>query len=103
MPQIPLLQELVRDARERQVAALVSLPTSVGPGYWLAPGVPEAALRSLRAGFAATVADPQFLADAKEIQLAIHPRSGAEVQAAVQSVAEIPPEIRTRTASILGW
>lgn len=103
LPQVPLLQELIRSERDRQIAAVVSLPTNVGPGYWMAPGVPEEALGILREGFASTAADPQFLADAREVRLEINPRSGAEVQAAVEAVARIPQEIRAQTASILGW
>jgi tripartite-type tricarboxylate transporter receptor subunit TctC len=103
LPAVPLLQELATTDRDRQIAAVVSLPTTVGPAYWMAPGVPQEALRIVREAFDATVADPQFLADAKAIKLAINPKSGAEVAAAVNAVSNVPPDVLAQTAAILGW
>ena len=100
---VPLLQELVKSEHERQVAAVVSLPTTVGPGYWLAPGVPDDALRALRTAFDAMIADPQFLADAQKSNLQIRAKSGAQVQATVSAVAQIPQTVMTETAAILKW
>jgi len=80
LPQVPLPQELVRSEHDRQVATVVSLPTTVGPAYWLAPGVPDEALRVLRTAFDAMIADPQFLADVRQSKLEIRPqvrRTGA--------------------------
>jgi tripartite-type tricarboxylate transporter receptor subunit TctC len=103
LPDVPLLQEMTDSERNRQIAAVVSLPTTVGPGYWLAPGVPEEALRVLRAAFDAMITDPQFLADAQKSKLEIRPKSGAQVQATVNAVAQIPQEVLAQTAAILKW
>jgi hypothetical protein len=100
---VPLLQDLVASERERQIAAVVSLPTTVGPGYWLAPGVPEEALRILRQAFDAMIANPQFRADARQSKLEVRPKSGAQVQAAVNAVAQFPQEVLAQTAAILKW
>ncbi|HEV7599971.1 MAG TPA: hypothetical protein VGO49_06875, partial [Bradyrhizobium sp.] len=103
LPDVPLLQEMTDSERNRQIAAVVSLPTTVGPGYWLAPGVPEEALRILRTAFDAMIADPQFLADAQKSKLEIRPKSGAQVQATVDAVAQFPQEVLAQTAAILKW
>jgi tripartite-type tricarboxylate transporter receptor subunit TctC len=103
LPDVPLLQELTGSERNRQIAAVVSLPTTVGPGYWLAPGVPEETLRILRRAFDAMITDSQFLADARQSKLEIRPKSGAQVQVAVNAVAQFPPEVLAETAAILKW
>jgi tripartite-type tricarboxylate transporter receptor subunit TctC len=103
LPQVPLLQELLSSERDRQIAAVASLPTTVGPGYWMAPGAPEEALAILRKAFDAMVADPQFLAEAKQGKLEVRTKSGAAVQAAVNGVAEFPPDVLAQTAAILKW
>jgi tripartite-type tricarboxylate transporter receptor subunit TctC len=103
LPQVTLLQELVATERERQIATLVSLPTTVGPGYWMAQGVPEAALAILRKAFAAMIADPQFLAEAKQSKLEVRPKTGAEVQAAVNAVAQYPADVMAQAAAMLKW
>jgi tripartite-type tricarboxylate transporter receptor subunit TctC len=103
LPDVPLLQELAQSEQNRQIAAVVSLPTTVGPGYWLAPGVPDDALRALRTAFDATVTDPQFLADAEKSKLQIRAKSGPQVQATVSAVAQIPQETLAQTAVILKW
>jgi tripartite-type tricarboxylate transporter receptor subunit TctC len=103
LPDVPLLQELIQSEHDRQIAAVVSLPTTVGPGYWLAPGTPEEALRVLRAAFDTMVTDPQFLADAEKSKLQIRVKSGEQVQATVSAVAQIPQEVLAQTAAILKW
>ena len=103
LPQVPLLQEFLTSARDRQIAAVASLPTTVGPGYWMAPGVPEESLAILRKAFDAMVADPQFLAEAKQGALAVSAETGTAVQAAVNAVAEFPPDVLAQTAAILKW
>jgi hypothetical protein len=103
LPQVPLLQEFLVSERDRQIAAVASLPTTVGPGYWMAPGVPEESLRVLRKAFEAMVTDPAFLAEAKQMKLEVRAKTGAEVQAAVNVVAQFPPDVLAATAAILKW
>ena len=68
VPDVPLLQDLVTSERDKQIAEVVGMPAVVGPGYWMAPGVPEDRLAAVRKAFEATVVDPAFLATAKQIQ-----------------------------------
>jgi tripartite-type tricarboxylate transporter receptor subunit TctC len=100
---VPLLQDLVQSEQDRQIATAVSLPTTVGPGYWMAPGVPEEALRIVRKAFDMMMADPQLLADARRIKLDIVPKSGERVQTAVNAVAHFPQNVLARTGTILKW
>lgn len=103
LPDVPLLQDLVTSERDKQIAAVLGLPATVGPGYWMTPGVPDDRLALIRKAFEATMADPAFLASAKQVKLELTPKTGAEVQAAVSAVAAYPKDVLAQTAKILRW
>jgi tripartite-type tricarboxylate transporter receptor subunit TctC len=103
IPGVPLLQDLLTSERDRQIAAVIGLPPTVGPGYWMAPGVPEEPLAIVRKAFDAMIADPAFAAGARQVKLEVNPKSGAAVQAAVDAVAQVPPDVLAQTAAILKW
>jgi tripartite-type tricarboxylate transporter receptor subunit TctC len=103
LPDVPLLQDLLARERDRQIAAVIGLPATVGPGYWMAPGVPEDHLAMVRKAFEATLADPAFRASAQQAKLELTPKTGAEVQAAVSAVAAYPKDVLAQTAKILKW
>jgi len=103
LPQVPLLQDLLTSERDRQIATLASLPTTVGPGYWMAPDVPDATLALVRRAFEATIKDAAFLAEAKQLKLEVRPKTGEQVQMAVEKVAQFPADVLAQTAGILKW
>jgi tripartite-type tricarboxylate transporter receptor subunit TctC len=100
---VPLLTELAKTDEERQIAAVVSLPTAIGYNHWVAPEVPADRLEILRNAYAKALADPELLADAKKLKLDIRPRTGAEIAAMVKKAAETPKATLEKTAKILGW
>src|SRR5262249_57021560 len=75
IPEVPLLQDLLASERERQIAAVIGLPPTVGPGYWMAPGVPDEALAIVRKAFEAMIADPAFAASARQVKLDVNPKT----------------------------
>ena len=103
LPDVPLLQDLVTNERDKQIAEVLGMPATVGPGYWMAPGVPEERLAMVRKAFEATGADPAFLASAKQVRLEITAKPGAAVQSAVNAVAAYPQEVLAQTAKMLRW
>jgi len=103
IPEVPLLQDLLASEHDRQIAAVIGLPPTVGPGYWMAPGVPDEALAIVRKAFEAMIADPAFAASARQVKLDVNPKTGAAVQAAVNAVAHYPPDVLAQTAAILKW
>jgi hypothetical protein len=103
LPDVPLLQDLLTSERDRQIATVASLPTTVGPGYWMAPEAPDATLAIVRRAFEAAIKDPALLADAKALNLEVRPKTGVEMQAAVAKVAQFPADVLTQTAAILKW
>ena len=61
LPKVPLLLDLVNDEDKKGVIRVVSLPTALGYGHWVAPGVPKDRIAALRAAYGAVMKDPEFL------------------------------------------
>lgn len=103
LPDVPLLIELAKTEEQKQIAALVTMPVALGYNYWLAPGVPGDRLTALRVGFDTLVKDPAFIAEMNKGGFEVRPKSGAELQALVASVAAIPPAVLGKTKTVLNW
>jgi tripartite-type tricarboxylate transporter receptor subunit TctC len=103
LPQVPLLQEFATDEEAKQVVKVVSLPTALGYAHWVAPGVPQDRIDALRAAYAATMRDEEFLKEAAKLNMEIRPQTGVEVAELSKQVTGTPQAVLTRTAKILGW
>jgi tripartite-type tricarboxylate transporter receptor subunit TctC len=82
---------------------VISLPTALGYAHWVAPGVPPARVEALRQAYAATLKDPEFIADAQKLNMQLRPQNGAEVSALSKQVTDTPKPVLERTAKLLGW
>src|SRR5262245_2294265 len=100
---VPLLLELVKASDDAQVVKVISLPTVLGYAHWVAPGVPLERVEALRQAYAATLKDPEFIADAQKLNMQLRPQSGAEVSALSKQVTDTPKPVLERTAKLLGW
>ena len=100
---VPLLQDVVSNDEDRKVANVVSLPTALGYAHWVAPGVPAERIEALRAAYAATLRDPEFLKEADKLNMQIRPQTGAQMTALSRRVTDTPKAVLARTAKILGW
>ena len=78
--QVPMLIDFARDAASRDVLRVFSDEIALGRPYLAPPGVPAERVAALRASFAATMRDPAFLADAKQIRLDVALTSGEALQ-----------------------
>jgi tripartite-type tricarboxylate transporter receptor subunit TctC len=73
--------DLARTQEDKQVLDLVYGPLILGRIYAAPPGMLPERVAALRAAFAATAKDAQFLADAEKTKLEISPMTGEEVAA----------------------
>src|SRR5437667_102392 len=80
----------VAELKAREVAVGVSGANST-------PGVPVERLAALREAFAATMADPDFLAEGEKLGLGLNaPRAGAQIQEVMQRAYQSPPRVIDR-------
>jgi tripartite-type tricarboxylate transporter receptor subunit TctC len=90
---VPPVWNYVKDDTTRKVVELIVSQQVFQRPYFVPPGTPAAQLATLRAAFDATMADPQFRADAERLHIDIEPLPGAKVQEVVQKLYATPKEI----------
>lgn len=103
IPEVPLLIDLAKTEKDKQVVTVITLPTALGYAHFMAPGVPADRVAALRKAYAETMADPQFLEVGKKRNMVIRPQSGAQIEALVKKAAATPKPVLEETAAILGW
>ncbi|MGH6771778.1 MAG: hypothetical protein ACRECO_22485 [Xanthobacteraceae bacterium] len=103
LPQVPLLLDLVKGDEATGVVKVVSLPTAIGYGHWLGPGVPKDRIAALRAAYAAVIKDPEFIKETKKTRMSVRSQTGPEVEALVKKVTSTPKPVLDRAAQILKW
>jgi tripartite-type tricarboxylate transporter receptor subunit TctC len=90
---VPYILDLAPDDNARQVVRFLLAGGELGRPFIASSAVPTDRIDILRAAFAATVKDPDFIAEAKKLRLPISPRTGAEAVRAVEQLYATPPEI----------
>jgi tripartite-type tricarboxylate transporter receptor subunit TctC len=102
LPDVPLLLDLVK-GDDVGVVKLVSLPTALGYGHWVAPGVPKDRVESLRSAYVSVLKDAEFLKETEKSGMVIRSQPGAELEKSVKEVANTPQAVIAKTAQILKW
>lgn len=101
LPNVPTFLELV-SAKDRPVAEFLINGTPIARSLAVPPGVPAARVAVLRAAFDKTMADPQFLAEAKSRKMLIRPRKWQETTALVNKIVGASPELVARVKKAAG-
>ncbi len=92
LPGVPRAAQYVKDERGKRLLALLSTLSEIGRLTAGPPGIPANVLNEERQAFDSALKDPQFLAEAKKLDLDIHPASGQQVEAAIRGALDQPPE-----------
>jgi tripartite-type tricarboxylate transporter receptor subunit TctC len=103
LPDVPLVQDVVRTPDGLDIVRVVSLPTALGMAHWVAPGVPAERIEALRTAYAATMRDPQFVQEAARLSMQLRPQTGAQVTGLFRAVNDTPKAVLEKTAKVLGW
>src|SRR5690606_34090701 len=77
LPNVPSALDLVTDPEKRAILELILVRQETGRPIVGPPGMPADRLATLRKAFDATMKDPEFLAEAKKLQLDIDPLDAA--------------------------
>jgi tripartite-type tricarboxylate transporter receptor subunit TctC len=102
LPEVPSITEFVASDAQRQALELVFAQQTMAWPLLAPPGIPAERLAALRAAFARTMTDPDFLASAAQQKLEIHPVSGADIEALLKGVYATPSEIVKHVATLVG-
>jgi tripartite-type tricarboxylate transporter receptor subunit TctC len=93
MPEIPLMQELIADRRQAQVAAFLSAGSPIGRALLLPRTAPADRLMALRDAFMAMTADQQFVRDAAQSGLELDVTAGAELDDISAGILQTPKDV----------
>jgi len=90
LPGVPRMIDLASNDDVRTVFELISITSEIGRPVLTAPDVPVDRVAALRAAFDEMMRDPEFLADAAQMEREIHPIPGAELEALVKKQLSAP-------------
>jgi tripartite-type tricarboxylate transporter receptor subunit TctC len=93
LPDVPLVTELAKAERQRQMLELVLSSQTMARPFAAPPGVPVERIRALRKAFTDMAKDPGFLAAAKAQQLEVSPVSGERIQDNLGRIAKTPKDV----------
>jgi tripartite-type tricarboxylate transporter receptor subunit TctC len=99
---LPLASDFARSTEGRKLiqVGIHDRGLSFRP-YTLPPNVPRERSRLLRAGFAETLTDPEFLADAKKANLVIEAVPSSEIDRIVADLFRLEPAVASKLADVM--
>jgi tripartite-type tricarboxylate transporter receptor subunit TctC len=95
------MQELAKNEADARLLTFISADTAIARAVVTTPDVPAERVAALRAAFAATMKDPEFLAEAERMQMDVSVATGEQAQAVAASIVDTPPEIVQRARTVL--
>src|SRR5262245_28274430 len=99
---VPLALGLAKTDEARQlIRSGIIVPTTVSRVYAMPPASPADRVRLLRAAFLKTLADPAFVADARQAQPDIDPISGEEVTRLIGELFKMSPAVLAKLKELL--
>jgi len=101
LPDVPLIMDLVDDARQAAALKMIIARQNIARPFAAPPDVPKERIEALRRAFDKTMRDPEFLAEAKNLDLEVRPAAGAQVQALLEELYASPPDIVRRATGLI--
>jgi hypothetical protein len=101
LPDVPLIVDFAKTERQMQILKLILRRQDIAWPFAAPPGIPEDRKAALRVAFDATMRDPEFVAEARMLQLEVNPISGAAVEASIQEMYRSPSDVVTEVKRLL--
>ena len=101
LPNVPLIMDLATTERQRRVVSMILSRQPMGRPVVAPPGIPEDRKQALRRAFDATMADPDFIAEATARSLEVNPVKGADLDRLVDELYAMPPAILAEVRAII--
>ena len=93
LPDVPLLQELATNERDRAALRFLALARAPGKAFVAPPGVPPGRLAALRAAFEAMAKDQEFKTQLAKTEQVLDPRTWQDVTRIIQESVDTRPDI----------
>ena len=98
---VPSIWSTIKSDDDKKAVELVIGQQMFGRPYLAPPGVPAEQIRTLRAAFAATMRDKEFLADAEKTRVDVVPTEGEKVQQSIERIYATPKHIAERAKELV--
>jgi hypothetical protein len=99
---VPLILNYARTDEQRELLRFgIIVPNQFTRPYFLPPEVPADRVSALRAAFAKTMADKEFLAEAEKVKLDINPMGARELQKLITDYLAMPTDLKERLVKVL--
>jgi tripartite-type tricarboxylate transporter receptor subunit TctC len=102
LPEVPNAYDLAASEEVRALFRLNFGPWSYGRPLLAPPGTPKDRVAALRAAFTATMSDPQFMAEARRLNLEIQPTAPDTIEKLVDDILRTPAPVVERARVLLG-
>ena len=90
---VPFAVDIVKNEQDRAILRLLTASAEVGRPFIASLTVPAGRIAVLRDAFAATMKDPDFLADAAKLHLPVTPRVGEAAQKIIDGLYLAPDDV----------
>lgn len=101
-PNVPLVIDLVKDPRDREIVELISGTGVIGRCWLAPPDMPKDRLAAMRTAFEKALADPEIQAEAKKRNLPWEPVSWQDLQGTVQKIMDADEATIERLRKMVG-
>jgi tripartite-type tricarboxylate transporter receptor subunit TctC len=98
---VPILEKIAPTEDARQIIQLAISGGYLGRPLATNPSVPMERVTALRKAFTETLADPEFLAEAKKLKVAVDPIPGDRLQEMVAHVLDFPERLVPKAREIV--
>jgi tripartite-type tricarboxylate transporter receptor subunit TctC len=99
--EVPLILEFAQTDEQRQLLEAIFSGQPIGRPYAMGPAVPADRVQAIREAFMQTMADPEFLAEARQQRVEINAVAGDEVQAIIRRILAMPPNVASRVGELI--
>jgi tripartite-type tricarboxylate transporter receptor subunit TctC len=101
LPDVPLIVDQPVKPEDKPLLQFMAQASTVGRPLATTPGVPADRVAALRAAFAETIKDPEFIAAAAHENMEIRPMTGDRLQEIIFGLLSAPQDVRERVKAAL--
>jgi tripartite-type tricarboxylate transporter receptor subunit TctC len=98
IPDVPSVMDLVKTPEQTQIVRLILTSQEMARPFVAPPGIPDDRKRALIDAFAATMKDPDFLAEAAKMKADVNPVSAAAIDSLLADVYKTPKDVVAKAA-----
>jgi tripartite-type tricarboxylate transporter receptor subunit TctC len=98
---VPLVSELAKTDEQKNAISFLYAGQDIGRPFVAPPGLKPEVEKMLRDGFAATLKDPAFIADAKKSKLDVEPVSGDNLEKLIKNIYATPKPMIAKIGELI--